>query len=578
MHTDHYAPVAEGRGVSLADVLRLALPAGTRVLVGEAALDRPVTWARILRARPVSLASFERGELVLVASAALQQPGALAALPRFIAELAEWGVAGLVFPEPVPSEAVEGAQAASVPLLALPAGAQVTDAERAISSLILDRAGQIERRVQELHQRLLALALEDGGLTPLLGLLGAFTGKSALILDEYLQVQAFAAPSGEDPAALLPLLRARLGSLRPGLPLPPPLAGAPQRLGGERAALFRPLLIRGTVAGLACLVGPRRAFDDLDGPALDRAATVLAIELARQRAVAEVTLRHQGSLLDDLIAGHFSSEEEMLARARALGYDLEQPRVTLVLALDDPSASVPGRLAELAHAELVNREPTALLRERDGLLAVLLPLEQADDPAAATAAADELRRRLASALGFEATLSAGVGRRHGGATGYARAHREALRALEIARGLLGGNRTAHFQELGALRLIFELAGSAEPREFVRDHLGALEEHDARARSDLVQTLEVFLAHNGNHVRAAQELHLHRNTLLYRLEKIRQVLDVDLDSAEVRLTLGLALKIRRVLGSGRAPGAATEAPLRAVPGAGPGRPAAVGTGR
>jgi purine catabolism regulator len=61
----------------------------------------------------------------------------------------------------------------------------------------------------------------------------------------------------------------------------------------------------------------------------------------------------------------------------------------------------------------------------------------------------------------------------------------------------------------------------------------------------VETLEGFFECNGNHARAAEALHLHRNTLLYRLDRIQSITGRDLGDAETRLSLQLALKIRRV---------------------------------
>ena len=63
---------------------------------------------------------------------------------------------------------------------------------------------------------------------------------------------------------------------------------------------------------------------------------------------------------------------------------------------------------------------------------------------------------------------------------------------------------------------------------------------------LLQTLGSYLATNGSPTDAADRLHLHRNTVLYRLGRLEDLLQVDLRDAEVRLALHLALKIGDVL--------------------------------
>ena len=70
-------------------------------------------------------------------------------------------------------------------------------------------------------------------------------------------------------------------------------------------------------------------------------------------------------------------------------------------------------------------------------------------------------------------------------------------------------------------------------------------YDQERGTELVKTLEVFLENNGNLAQAARVLSLHRNSLIYRLQRIAEITGADLDSAEERLNLAVALKIRRM---------------------------------
>jgi purine catabolism regulator len=83
--------------------------------------------------------------------------------------------------------------------------------------------------------------------------------------------------------------------------------------------------------------------------------------------------------------------------------------------------------------------------------------------------------------------------------------------------------------------------------FCEEYLGPLEAYDSRYNGELLDTLEGFFLANGNHARAAESLHLHRNTLLYRLSRIEALSGRDLAESETRLCLQLALKIRHLKG-------------------------------
>jgi purine catabolism regulator len=130
------------------------------------------------------------------------------------------------------------------------------------------------------------------------------------------------------------------------------------------------------------------------------------------------------------------------------------------------------------------------------------------------------------------------------ATEAASAAREAEQALAMGIRLFGANAVAAFADLGLYRLLYGLQGAAQLKTYCQDTLEALRKRDKNGV--LLETLEAYLATNGSPTEAAERLHLHRNTVLYRLERIEELLGVRLKDAEVRLSLHLALKIRHVL--------------------------------
>jgi DNA-binding PucR family transcriptional regulator len=90
-------------------------------------------------------------------------------------------------------------------------------------------------------------------------------------------------------------------------------------------------------------------------------------------------------------------------------------------------------------------------------------------------------------------------------------------------------------------LLEGLAGSPDLRPF-RELIEPLKLHDREHNSDLVRTLEVFFAANANASRAADLLFLHRNSLLYRLERVRELTGLDLKSHRNRFALQLSLLV------------------------------------
>lgn len=77
-------------------------------------------------------------------------------------------------------------------------------------------------------------------------------------------------------------------------------------------------------------------------------------------------------------------------------------------------------------------------------------------------------------------------------------------------------------------------------------LGPLLAHDRRRRHALLPTLEALCANGGHKAQTARVLHLNRQALYHRLERIERLLGVDLDEPRELLTLHLAVEARRFL--------------------------------
>ncbi len=117
--------------------------------------------------------------------------------------------------------------------------------------------------------------------------------------------------------------------------------------------------------------------------------------------------------------------------------------------------------------------------------------------------------------------------------------------MEIGRRLFGEERLYSFSRLGVYRLLFYLDGQEELNDFYQETLGPLLNADTRGDGMLIETLEGFFRCNGNLSETARTMHFHRNSLLYRLGRIEEILGHSLEDPEFRLSLQIALKIHHL---------------------------------
>lgn len=256
--------------------------------------------------------------------------------------------------------------------------------------------------------------------------------------------------------------------------------------------------------------------------------------------------------LDALLTGTYAGESSMLARANQLGHDLRQPHVVIWVMLSASASDAIGQNGGSQAARAAEALATSLnawTRVRSGEIVALVSVtgsggaERSDISEQGEAA---LRRSLDDGGTSDAPIWwAGMG---DVARSPLEVRQSATEAQDTARlGLLviGPGHIARTADLGVYRLLLALRKSGDLQPFVERELAPLR-NTPRNEDHLLETVEVYLSCNGNLSEAARRLHLHRNSLLYRLHHIRDLLGHDLEDPELRLALQLALKGRRVL--------------------------------
>ena len=110
---------------------------------------------------------------------------------------------------------------------------------------------------------------------------------------------------------------------------------------------------------------------------------------------------------------------------------------------------------------------------------------------------------------------------------------------------LSGEKPFYFPDLSVYRLLLQIEHHPEMIAFLEETLGPLLDYEGG--NDLITTLEAYFDNTGNLSQTAEALYIHRNTLLYRMERIKDILAMELDNPSARLSVQLALYIYRMIG-------------------------------
>ncbi len=315
----------------------------------------------------------------------------------------------------------------------------------------------------------------------------------------------------------------------------------------RRGALWYSAIIAGASTGAAEYMGalvlqPGHELGDADGQILERAALVTALLLLFRRTVADAEGRVRGELLDDLIARPVRDAEVLRDRARRLQVDVDRPHV--MICVDDPAAaSGAARQRALSWAHTFAGQRLGLAAARDGRIVLMLPGDQAG--ALARTVAKELGRAV------NRPVTAGAAGPAQGPADLAAAFREADRCASALAALGRVGDGASCTELGFVGLLLGSVQEGHDRDvdaFLRSAIGVVVDYDSRRGTALLRTLECYFGSGGSLARAAEQLHVHVNTVTQRLERVAQLLGPDWQKPERALEVQLALRLHRLRSS------------------------------
>jgi purine catabolism regulator len=553
------------------EAMRLAGFMEAELVAGRGGLDRRVEWVRVIET-PETARRGRPGDLLLTTAYPIRDDPT--AQLELVATIAEVGGSGLIvkigmYLDKLPDGMADEADRLDLPLFILRQDVAWVDLMEPLLERIINAEHSRLKQSMAIHRRFTELVLDGKGLDEIARTLAELLGSAVVIEDASFHLLAHAgsdidkhrretiARHGTPPRVLFDpgiqrVLR-EVASHRGPMKVP-----AFPRLGMDRERIIAPIYAANQVLGYISVLDQPPDAEEIAFMAVENAATVVAMALIKEREVAAAESSVRGEFLDDLTQGSYGDEAAAVRRARHLGYPLTGHHVLVVVDVDGFGSFSRGKQLTEEMIQSLKREylrrvsgivrrnfQRALLGSRSDSVLALLPLGVEIDgyEARLRALGQQIRESIGEwKPGF--TVSMGFSAPTIAPTGIAAAHREVRSVLETLTRFGRRDQIVSANELGVTGL---LASVADDRllDFARRHLGPLAEHDRKRSGELVDTLRAYLE-AGEQQAAARRLKIHPNTLRYRLDRIAEITDADLNDPETRLNLAVALRVQGLL--------------------------------
>jgi purine catabolism regulator len=524
--------VAEAR---LHTILRKA-----NLVAGEAGQAREIRWVHIVD-MPDIVQWVAAGQMLLTTGYALpRDPEEQRGLIRALAEhdLACVGMAVPRFFDHFPPACREEADRLSLPLLEIPWEVPFASITEELHTAILTEQARILEQSERIHRTLTRAALEAESLQDIATTLGELIHRAVTFEDQDRRVLGYYTIAEMEDSI-------RRQSLSQGYS-PPTLESHLQQLGytqaiehssgplrippfpelGFSGRIVCTIRLKGEIVGKVWIIEGETPLSELDLRAAEHAATVAALQIAHQRAIASLEARAGYSFLSALLEGRFEITPQALERAQIQGFSPEgRYRLGIfvlnemlplsreaVLRREHFADRLRGRLVRLNLAPLISvsiNQVPVLVPESHPWPKVLAPL-------------------------IEPTIALGISRVYSGIAGVRQAYLEVTTLLPYLKfGVC-----QRFEDLLLPRVMM---GDPDARViFLSQMFDPLRR--ARRGETLLYTVQEF-AHCDFSIKAtAERLHMHPKSLRYRLQRIAQIMGIDWHAQEDRFSVQFAVQL------------------------------------
>lgn len=551
--------------IQLRDILEVDLLQGAEVLAGREGLRNSIVSVNVMEV-PDILDWVRPGELLL--TTAFTFSGDIGRLERLIPELKAKGVCGLGiktqrYISEVPVGALEVANRIGFPIIKVPADVPYGDLIKEIFNHIIGEQTRILSRINDFNHQIREIMLRHEGMQSIARQIYLATGAPVVISDDLFR-DAYYFCSDPDKEALIQEDKKALEAADYLRREPRPCADRAQKayLGDRLTRYALPIYFDNTCYGSIFIWDTDGTLRAQDLFVIESTATLIALDILNRATLVERENVHQTTFLEQLLSEDPYEQAKAVESADYYLFRPELPSQVIVLSIDHEGRfqSLPGKSQTVRHLNTVLLNLTNRIRKeykgyflstrKSDRAVFLLQFESSCPPEGRQALCDQFVGILQSCAREKEIydyLSIGVGSCVSSYRDLPSSLRQAEQTVRILQSRKdGGGAVLYYDDLGLLRVLGHPLLRDEALAYADEILSVLETHDAGQRGDLIETVRAYFESGGNLKKVSEQLFTHYNTIIYRINRIRDAYDIDLRDPDTAFNLQLALKIRELI--------------------------------
>lgn len=555
-------------GIKMREVLMLEQFTDSEILCGHGGLDRYVTKVNVMEV-PDILNWVKEGEFLLTTAYSIKDD--IQKLNDLIPLMKKKGLAGLGikmkrYIDVLPENIIQTANALDFPIIGIPLDISFGDVITSILTSVVNKQTSLLIQIDHFNNQLKDILLRGGSLKEIAEMISAAVKAPVAITEDIFKDYVIVGDELFKPH-LLPIIESFFIKKAPSRSRKSALDYRVEKVEdtvGDQTIdrLMIPIYSADVLYGHVIIWKTNMNISDTTLFMIEAAASLIALNSSKKLSIYENENKHKIEFIEELL----SNQENHLSRAlekasyfefdkhktygvvvvsvqeRVKGIQMTPNNTKILKQLNSKLVSVVERVHRFYKGELIYGNKS------DRVIFLLGFDHQYDTEMMKThilAFVDELMH-IAKMENIYNDVCVGIGRTYSNYKDLYKSYREANRVIHKLMLSNGPDRSMHFDALGIYRIISNEEIQPELYQFFLEILGPIVAYDKEKDAELLNTLKMYYACGCNLKRVSEEMFTHYNTVIYRMQRIREIGHLDLTDPNVSLNVHMALKILDVI--------------------------------
>jgi purine catabolism regulator len=554
-------------GVRLNEIISLEAFEGCEIISGSSGLSRPVTKVNVMEV-PDIVQWLQPGELLLTTAYSIKDN--VFKLNELIPKMHEIGVAGLGlkmkrYIEELPPSVIELSDQLGFPIIKIPMEVSFSDLITSVLTAVVSTQTSLLIQIDAFNNQLKDIMLRGGDLREICDMIGDVVAAPVAITEELFKdfvISSKHEHEEEIEEIVNKMLFKRTDQFR-RIYRDQGIETAVDVIDGHPVKrLMIPIFSDEVLYGQVIIWNIDEKVEEKTLFMIQAAVSLIALHSTKKLSIYENENKHKIEFIEELLSPQESQQQRAIEKSNYFDFDKNKAHgVVLVKTVDAPydvrmtpnntqiMKQLNSKLVSVVERMQRHYKGTLLYGNKSDRVIFLLSFDPYASHEESKNTMISFSNELTNFAKFEnidKKIHIGIGRIYSPLSMLYKSYKESERAIHKLELSNSDQNALHFDDLGIYRILSNESIQPELVQFFMEVLGPIVNYDRDKDAELLNTLKMYYACGCNLKKVSEEMYTHYNTVIYRMQRIKEIGNIDFSNPDVSLNVHIAIKIMDVI--------------------------------